>query len=58
MAGRVPRDACWTRWWRAASQLPNFAALDREQKVWGELQKDFHPDEAERRRLLQDFDWK
>ena len=56
------------------AQLPNFAALDREQKVWGELQKKFHPDEAERRRLfdedlpkiremvreefLQDFDWK
>jgi len=56
------------------AQLPNFAALDREQKAWGELQKKFHPDEAERRRLfeedlpairemvreefLQDFDWK
>jgi len=56
------------------AQLPGFAALDREQKVWGELLKKFHPDEAERRRLfeedlpkiremvreefLQDFDWK
>ena len=51
-----------------------FAYLDREQKAWSEVQKKFHPDEAERRRLfeedlpairdmvreefLQDFDWK
>ena len=56
------------------AQLPDFAALDREQKVWGELMKKFHPDETERKRLfedellslremmreefLQDFDWK
>jgi hypothetical protein len=56
------------------AQLPGFAALDREQKVWGLMMKKFHPDEAERRRLfeedlpkiremvreefLQDFDWK
>src|SRR5262245_2205605 len=56
------------------AQLRDFAALDREQPVWGELQRKLHPDEAERRRLfeeelpairemvreefLQDFDWK
>ena len=56
------------------AQLRGFAALDDEQRVWAELQKKFHPDEAERRRLfeeelpkiremvreefLQDFDWK
>jgi len=56
------------------AQLQGFAALDREQKAWSEVQKKFHPDEAERRRLfeedlpairdmvreefLQDFDWK
>jgi hypothetical protein len=56
------------------AQLPDFAALDREQKVWGELAKKFHPDEAERKKrfeeellslremvreeFLQDFDWK
>ncbi|OLD63173.1 MAG: hypothetical protein AUI47_10160 [Acidobacteria bacterium 13_1_40CM_2_68_5] len=56
------------------AQLRGFAALDDEQRVWAELQKRFHPDEAERRRLfedelpkiremvreefLQDFDWK
>lgn len=56
------------------AQLKNFAALDDEQRVWGELAKRFHPDEAERRKLfeedlpriremvreefLQDFDWK
>lgn len=56
------------------AQLRNFAALDDEQRAWAELQKRFHPDEAERRRLfeeelpriremvreefLQDFDWK
>ena len=56
------------------AQLQNFAALDREQKACGEVQKKLHPDEAERRRLfeedlpairemvreefLQDFDWK
>ena len=56
------------------AQLQGFAALDREQKAWSEVQKKLHPDEAERRRLfeeelpairemvreefLQDFDWK
>lgn len=56
------------------AQLRGFAALDEEQKVWAELQKTFHPDPTERRRLfeedlpgiremvreefLQDFDWK
>ena len=56
------------------AQLPDFAAVDREQKVWAELGKKFHPDEAERKRrfeeelpalremvreeFLQDFDWK
>jgi len=56
------------------AQLRNFAALDDEQRAWAEVQKKFHPDEAERRRLfeedlpriremvreefLQDFDWK
>ena len=55
------------------AQLRSFAALDGEQAAWGEMQKKFHPDDAERRRLfeedlprirelvreefLQDFDW-
>ncbi len=56
------------------AQLQGFASLDGEQRAWGELQKKFHPNEAERRRLfeeelpgirelvreefLQDFEWK
>jgi hypothetical protein len=56
------------------AELRDFAALDREQPSWAEIQKRLHPDETERRRLfedelpkiremvreefLQDFDWK
>jgi hypothetical protein len=56
------------------AQLRDFAALDGEQAAWSGMQKKFHPDDAERRRLfeedlphirelvreefLQDFDWK
>jgi hypothetical protein len=56
------------------AELRNFAALDREVEVWGEVMKKFHPDEGERQQLfemelprlremvreefLKDFEWK
>ena len=56
------------------AELPNFAALDREEPIWTEIQKKLHPDEKERHQLfevelpgiremvreeiLKDFEWK
>lgn len=55
------------------AELASFAALDREAAAWSEVQRKFHPDDEERRRLfevelqqiremvreeiLKDFDW-